>query len=103
MLTYNTPAEQEELFRKHRKITRSIRGSGETLSKIRIAVLSGVTVHPVKDIVETVTNQQMASALKAHDKIHILVRAAITPQFFKKTSYLPPLNLQDEKLFFQIL
>jgi translation initiation factor 5 len=35
------------------------------------------------DIVETVTNQQMASALKAHDKIHILVRAAITPQFFK--------------------
>jgi translation initiation factor 5 len=25
----------------------------------------------------------MASALKAHDKIHILVRAAITPQFFK--------------------
>jgi translation initiation factor 5 len=33
--------------------------------------------------VETVTNQQMASALKAHDKIHILVRAAITPQFFK--------------------
>lgn len=53
MLTYNTPAEQEELFRKHRKITRSIRGSGESLSKIRIAVLSGVTVHPVKDIVET--------------------------------------------------
>ena len=36
------------------------------------------------DIVETVTNQQMASALKAHDKIHILVRAAITPQFFKE-------------------
>ena len=25
----------------------------------------------------------MASALKAHDKIHILVRAAFTPQFFK--------------------
>lgn len=25
----------------------------------------------------------MASALKAHDKIHILARAAITPQFFK--------------------
>jgi translation initiation factor 5 len=34
-------------------------------------------------IVEVVTNQQMASALKAHDKIHILARAAITPQFFK--------------------
>ena len=25
----------------------------------------------------------MASALKAHDKIHILIRAAITPMFFK--------------------
>ena len=25
----------------------------------------------------------MASALKAHDKIHIFIRAAITPQFFK--------------------
>ena len=36
------------------------------------------------EIVETVTNQQMASALKAHDKIHILARAAITPQFFKE-------------------
>ena len=35
------------------------------------------------DIVESVTNQQMASALKAHDKIKILARAAITPQFFK--------------------
>jgi translation initiation factor 5 len=37
-----------------------------------------------KEIVEVVTNQQMASALKAHDKIHILIRAAITPQFFKE-------------------
>ena len=36
------------------------------------------------EIVETVTNQQMASDLKAHDKIHILARAAITPQFFKE-------------------
>lgn len=35
------------------------------------------------DIVEVVTNQQMASALKSHDKIKIFVRAAITPQFFK--------------------
>ena len=38
----------------------------------------------VAAIVELVTNQQMASALKAHDKIHIFVRAAMTPQFFKK-------------------
>lgn len=37
----------------------------------------------VNDIIECVTNQQMASALKAHDKIHILIRAAITPMFFK--------------------
>lgn len=37
----------------------------------------------VDEIVEMVTNQQMASALKSHDKIHILIRAAITPQFFK--------------------
>jgi translation initiation factor 5 len=37
----------------------------------------------VNEIIEVVTNQQMASALKAHDKIHILIRAAITPQFFK--------------------
>mmetsp|Transcript_13740 Transcript_13740/g.21664 ORF Transcript_13740/g.21664 Transcript_13740/m.21664 type:complete len:406 (-) Transcript_13740:28-1245(-) len=36
-----------------------------------------------RDIVELVTNQQMASALKAHDKIQIFIRAAITPQFFK--------------------
>lgn len=35
------------------------------------------------NIVEVVTNQQMASALKSHDKVKIFVRAAITPQFFK--------------------
>jgi translation initiation factor 5 len=35
------------------------------------------------EITELVTNQQMASALKSHDKIHIFVRAAITAQFFK--------------------
>ncbi len=35
------------------------------------------------EIVEVVTNQQMSSALKAHDKVQILVQAAITPQFFK--------------------
>jgi translation initiation factor 5 len=38
----------------------------------------------VSDLVEVVTNQQMASALKAHDKIQIFIRAAITPNFFKK-------------------
>lgn len=36
------------------------------------------------DIVEQVTNQQMASALKSHLKVQILVQAVITPQFFKK-------------------
>ena len=35
------------------------------------------------DIIEVVTNQQMASALKSHDKVQIFVRAAITPMFFK--------------------
>ena len=37
----------------------------------------------VGEIVEMVTNQQMASALKAHDKVHIFARAAFTPLFFK--------------------
>lgn len=36
------------------------------------------------DIAEVVTNQQMASALKSHDKVHIMVQAAITPDFFKQ-------------------
>lgn len=35
------------------------------------------------EIVECVTNQQMASALKSNDKIRILVSAAFTPNFFK--------------------
>mmetsp|Transcript_53443 Transcript_53443/g.130095 ORF Transcript_53443/g.130095 Transcript_53443/m.130095 type:complete len:415 (-) Transcript_53443:2194-3438(-) len=35
------------------------------------------------EIIEVVTNEQMASSLKAHDKIHILVRAAMTTEFFK--------------------
>lgn len=37
----------------------------------------------VHQIIDEVTNQQMSSALKAHDKVKIFVRAAITPQFFK--------------------
>jgi translation initiation factor 5 len=35
------------------------------------------------ELIEYVTNQQMASALKAHHKVHILVRACITPDFYK--------------------
>lgn len=35
------------------------------------------------DIAELVTNQQMASALKSQQKVHIFVQAAFTPQFFK--------------------
>mmetsp|Transcript_5084 Transcript_5084/g.14858 ORF Transcript_5084/g.14858 Transcript_5084/m.14858 type:complete len:413 (+) Transcript_5084:47-1285(+) len=38
------------------------------------------------DIVEAVTNQQMASALKSHDKVQILVRAFIDDDFFKNKS-----------------
>jgi translation initiation factor 5 len=37
----------------------------------------------VHEISEVVTNQQMASSLKSHDKIHIFVGAAFSPQFFK--------------------
>jgi hypothetical protein len=37
-----------------------------------------------KDLVEYVTNQQMASALKSHDKLRILVQAAFSKSFFKK-------------------
>ena len=35
-------------------------------------------------LIEFVTNQQMASSLKSFDKIHILVQAAITSNFFKQ-------------------
>mmetsp|Transcript_26203 Transcript_26203/g.37564 ORF Transcript_26203/g.37564 Transcript_26203/m.37564 type:complete len:408 (+) Transcript_26203:434-1657(+) len=51
----------------------------------------------VKDIVEFVVNQQMASSLLSKDKIHIYVRSVlkpedITPEFFKKKAinqYIP--------------
>mmetsp|Transcript_29419 Transcript_29419/g.43193 ORF Transcript_29419/g.43193 Transcript_29419/m.43193 type:complete len:401 (-) Transcript_29419:2016-3218(-) len=36
----------------------------------------------VEEIVDTVVNQQMASALKSFDKIHIIVKAVITEKFF---------------------
>ena len=35
------------------------------------------------DIAEKVVNEQMASGLKSQDKIHIFLRAAFTPDFFK--------------------
>jgi translation initiation factor 5 len=35
------------------------------------------------EIAEVVTNQQMASALKSQQKVHIFVQAAFTPQFYK--------------------
>lgn len=34
-------------------------------------------------LVDYVANQQMASALKSYDKVHILLRAVITPDFYK--------------------
>lgn len=37
----------------------------------------------VADTVEMVTNQQMASALKSQQKVHIFVQAALTPDFYK--------------------
>jgi len=36
------------------------------------------------DIAEVVVNQQMASGLKSHDKIHILFRCVFTVDFFKE-------------------
>lgn len=36
-----------------------------------------------EEVSEVVVNQQMASALKSNDKIHIFLRAVITPAFFK--------------------
>ena len=37
-----------------------------------------------EDLAEVITNQQMASALKSHDKVHIAVQSVFTPQFFKQ-------------------
>jgi len=45
-----------------------------------------VTENPTaspEEVAEVITNQQMASALKSHDKVHILIRAVLTPEFFK--------------------
>merc|ERR1711862_559794 len=36
------------------------------------------------ELLELVVNQQMASALKSFDKIHIFIRAAITSDFWEK-------------------
>lgn len=47
------------------------------------------------ELVDFVKNQQMASALKSHDRVHILVGAAITPHFFKNKEvekYAPVIN-----------
>lgn len=38
----------------------------------------------VAEVSEVVVNQQMSSALKSHDKVHILMRAIITPSFYKE-------------------
>ena len=48
-----------------------------------------------KDLIEFVTNQQMASALKLQDKVYILVHSVFTPQFFKNkevTKYAPVIS-----------
>lgn len=46
----------------------------------------------VADILDFVKNQQMASALKSHERIHIFMYSVITPDFFKNeeiTKYAP--------------
>lgn len=53
MLKHITATEQEELFRKHRKLTREFKEKRNEFPSLNVAVLSGVTVHPLKDIMET--------------------------------------------------
>lgn len=53
MLKHSTATEQEELFRKHRKLTRAFKEKRSEFPSLNVAVLSGVTVHPFKDILET--------------------------------------------------
>jgi len=36
------------------------------------------------EVAEVVVNQQMSSAVKSHDKVQILIKAIITPSFFKE-------------------
>jgi len=51
---------------------------------------------PPAELLELVVNQQMASALKSFDKIHIFIRAAITPDFWEKKlvqKYAPTISL----------
>lgn len=38
----------------------------------------------IKDIVDAVKNQQMSSALKSHERIHVFMYSVITTDFFKK-------------------
>merc|ERR1711862_487792 len=48
------------------------------------------------ELLELVVNQQMASALKSFDKIHIFIRAAITSDFWEKKlvqKYAPTVSL----------
>lgn len=52
MLKFNTPDEQEELFRKHKKLTRSYQEDRGSFPAMKLAILTGVTVHPLKDIIE---------------------------------------------------
>merc|ERR1712125_280813 len=51
---------------------------------------------PPAELLELVVNQQMVSALKSFDKIHIFIRAAITPDFWEKKlvqKYAPTISL----------
>jgi len=52
-------------------------------------------------VAEVVVNQQMSSAVKSHDKIHILIRATITPSFYREAqiakyaSYIEKITLDN--------
>lgn len=45
---------QRDLFRKHRKRIAEFDDSRETLPKLKVAILSGVTIHPLRGILEAV-------------------------------------------------
>jgi FkbH-like protein len=50
---YTSADAQKELFRKHRRLTQGHQDDRDRYVPIKVAFLSGITIHPLKDIVET--------------------------------------------------
>ncbi|TMX34360.1 HAD-IIIC family phosphatase [Vibrio sp. Hep-1b-8] len=66
MIKFSSIDEQKQLFRKHRAIIRSHENSRFNYPQVRIALLSGVTLHPLKAIIES-----------------ILLESGLSPVFFE--------------------